>query len=73
MTSVRRVAEQGLRDACARVDRALEDLRAAREVRDRAIADALAEDEVRQVDVVEVTGLTRETLRRIARARGVQG
>lgn len=66
-------AEDALRRACVRVENALEELRAARELRDGAIAAALAKGDVRQVDVVRVTGLTREAIRRIARARGVRG
>lgn len=62
-----------LQRACDRVERSLQELRKAREERDRAIVSALAEDGVRQVDVVRVTGLTREAIRRIARGRGVLG
>lgn len=58
--------------ASAELRAAEEAARDAREARDAAIVAALRQD-VQQAAIVRITGLSREAIRRIARAGGIEG
>ncbi|MET9732889.1 hypothetical protein ABZZ79_20250 [Streptomyces sp. NPDC006458] len=60
-----------VRDTTAARDRALQAAEAARTAQHAAIAEA-ARQGAKQQDIVKITGLTRERVRQITRAAGIQ-